>query len=108
MGDRDAALARLREVMLHVRTAAVMASTVGEVKLGILSVKPDGAGRVLATFDATFLDDVEALLTDAPEARDADRSCEHFVPGTPSGTCQGDGHYMCRECEEKERSDVEP
>lgn len=26
--------------------------------------------------------------------------CDHFRRGTPSGTCDGDGHYECRECSE--------
>ena len=37
---------------------------------------------------------------DRPE-RDADLPCPSraFEPGLPAGTCETDGHYMCRECE---------
>lgn len=39
------------------------------------------------------------LGLDRPE-RDRDLPCpsRDFEPGTPCGTCQTDGHYMCREC----------
>jgi len=30
----------------------------------------------------------------------AREGCEHFVSGKGPGTCDGDGHYMCRECRE--------
>jgi hypothetical protein len=35
--------------------------------------------------------------------RDTKYPCEFFVPcdyGSGRGRCDGDGHYMCRECEE--------
>lgn len=37
-----------------------------------------------------------------PGMRDVNSPCEYFQPGEPSGlTCEGDGHYLCNECEEK-------
>ena len=30
--------------------------------------------------------------------RDIDAPCEEFKNGSPSGDCQSDGHYLCREC----------
>lgn len=33
--------------------------------------------------------------------RDKDAPCELFVTGVSSGDCEGDGHYLCEECEEK-------
>jgi hypothetical protein len=30
--------------------------------------------------------------------------CDRFKRGKPSGDCQGDGHYQCRECTEHEKS----
>lgn len=32
--------------------------------------------------------------------RDPDHPCDVFLPGAPSGSCYGDGHYLCNECEE--------
>jgi len=50
---------------------------------------------------------IEDLLNqyDAPDGtpgvRDRDAPCELFQPGTPAGdgSCLGDGHYLCHECE---------
>lgn len=34
-----------------------------------------------------------------PGVRDEDALCQDFAPGTPNGSaCEGDGHYLCREC----------
>ena len=34
-----------------------------------------------------------------PGVRDPDNPCDMFSPGTPTeGDCQGDGHYLCRQC----------
>jgi hypothetical protein len=38
----------------------------------------------------------------AHDVRDPDSPCSSFVAGSPSGDCQGDGHYRCRECESRE------
>jgi len=38
-----------------------------------------------------------------PHIRDTDYPCDVFTPctyGAGTGQCSGDGHYMCRECEE--------
>jgi hypothetical protein len=42
-----------------------------------------------------------------PGVRDPDAICEEFFPGKPSetGSCEGDGHYLCEECLAKMRSD---
>lgn len=34
------------------------------------------------------------------DERDVDYPCPSraFEPGSPQGTCETDGHYMCREC----------
>jgi hypothetical protein len=35
----------------------------------------------------------------APGVRDPDAPCAEFEPGSPDdGSCETDGHYMCREC----------
>jgi hypothetical protein len=42
-----------------------------------------------------------SVLTENKPCRDPENPCTEFVPGTPRGTsydCDGDGHYMCREC----------
>jgi len=36
-----------------------------------------------------------------PKVRDVDNPCHKFVPGDPAGDCDGDGHYLCAECSEK-------
>jgi len=34
-----------------------------------------------------------------PGVRDLDNPCDMFSPGTPTdGGCEGDGHYLCRQC----------
>lgn len=34
--------------------------------------------------------------------RDPNNRCDSFEPGTSgSGECNGDGHYLCKECKEK-------
>lgn len=53
--------------------------------------------------DTLFLMSVRALhaaLTrPARVARDVvDDDCVDFTPGAPGGSCDGDGHYKCREC----------
>lgn len=30
--------------------------------------------------------------------RDTEHPCTMFTEGTPAGTCNTDGHYLCREC----------
>lgn len=34
-----------------------------------------------------------------PGVRDADAPCTDFQPGKSSGTCEGDGHHLCKECQ---------
>lgn len=34
--------------------------------------------------------------------RDTEHPCTEFLPGTPAGRCQSDGHYLCGECEHRE------
>jgi len=37
--------------------------------------------------------------TGGPGVRDTNAPCDMFSPGKPTnGGCQGDGHYLCREC----------
>lgn len=37
--------------------------------------------------------------TGMPGVRDTKNPCDMFSPGKPTnGGCQGDGHYLCREC----------
>ena len=37
--------------------------------------------------------------TGGPGVRDTKAPCDMFSPGKPTnGGCQGDGHYLCREC----------
>ena len=35
-------------------------------------------------------------------ARDPDHPCHMYSPGTPGGDCEGDGHYLCRGCSQRE------
>lgn len=61
----------------HLRFAAeeakAEAGTDGKVLFGVLVKKPDGTGRVLATFDAgEFVEDMAALI-DAPPMTEEDR-----------------------------------
>lgn len=56
-----------------------------------------------------LINEVERLRTFAPPeepadfgvkgVRDPDNRCDMFTPGTPTGACWGDGHYLCNECE---------
>lgn len=61
---------KVLRVLPHLRFAQEEAKKVagegGRVLIGIISVKPDGAGKVLATFEAgEFIEDIAALI-DAP------------------------------------------
>jgi hypothetical protein len=38
-----------------------------------------------------------------PGERDPENPCADFDPGTPSGECETDGHYLCAECRHCER-----
>lgn len=38
--------------------------------------------------------------------RDPDADCDDFEPGLPAGDCMTDGHYMCRECRERDPEHV--
>jgi len=39
-------------------------------------------------------------LLGCPGVRDPDFPCIDFAPGRPLGRCEGDGHYLCRDCKE--------
>jgi len=79
---KQEARARLLEVIKHLRYASKEASAEGKVQLGILSVKPEGGGRIVASMDAgSFIEDI-ALLIDAPEHTEDDHleaSAEAFL-----------------------------
>jgi hypothetical protein len=52
-------------------------------KLALILVKPDGSGRIAATFDLAFLDDVETIVGPDPrteDEREADRILAMFTP----------------------------
>ena len=34
--------------------------------------------------------------------RDPEYPCEAYVEGTPKGTCQSDGHYLCWTCQDRD------
>lgn len=36
------------------------------------------------------------------EIRDPDAKCELFFYGNPEGDCRTDGHYLCRECKNRD------
>lgn len=36
--------------------------------------------------------------------RDVDSSCDAFLEGVPSRDCEGDGHYLCKECKNFDRA----
>lgn len=41
---------------------------------------------------------VLAATFGAPGVRDPDLPCKVYDPGEPSGQCDSDGHYLCKEC----------
>jgi hypothetical protein len=61
-----------------------------------------GAGNSQLPWSASGLADAlqEATRFGRAGVRDPENPCEGFVPGEPErgGGCDGDGHYMCREC----------
>jgi hypothetical protein len=63
---------RLLSVIKHLRYAVAEAAKGGKVQLGILSVKPDGSGNVVARMEVKeFVDDLAKALG-APEYTQAD------------------------------------
>lgn len=73
MRTADDAKHDLLLVIKHVRYAVEEAKTKGQAMLGVLSVQPNGGGKIECRFDSAFLDDV-ALLIGAPELTDSDRA----------------------------------
>jgi hypothetical protein len=63
-----------------------------------------GEAVSLGESDVDRADEAEAAGTVLPDGilghRDSDAICAQCVPGEPAGGCQGDGHYLCLECEE--------
>lgn len=68
----DQAKADLLTVLRHLRFAVEEAQKNGAVKLGILSVRSDGGGKIECRFDSDFLDDL-ALVIDAQPMTEQDR-----------------------------------
>ena len=60
-------------VIQHLRFAVEEAQKIGTPRLGILSVKEDGSGRIECKLDCAFIEDV-ALLIGAPELSEEDRT----------------------------------
>ena len=88
MGD---AQKKAREKILlalpHFRYAVKEASEKGIMKLGILSYKDDGSGRVVASFEAQeFFDDLATALGAPPRSEDdMEAKAEKIVQGIRRG-----------------------
>jgi hypothetical protein len=64
---KEAAIKKMKLAIGYMRHAVKVAAESGDVEIGILSVKPDGTGKIVAMFEAPeFFDDL-ALLIGAPE-----------------------------------------
>lgn len=57
----------------HIRFAVEEARKAGTARLGVLSVRDDGGGKIECKLDCDFIEDV-ALLIGAPDLTDADRT----------------------------------
>ena len=65
--EQQAALERLATFIPHLRIATGMAQIEvpgGKVEIGIIGVKPDGSGQIVARFETSFIDDLETLVGD--------------------------------------------
>ena len=67
------ATVRLLEIIPHLRFAIQDANLTGMAKLGVISVKPDQTGRIVAQFEADFIEDL-ALVLDVPPQSDEDNA----------------------------------
>ena len=71
MPDRDEAKANILTILPYIRYAVSEAKKNGTPKLGILCEFPDGRGKIEASFDVEFLNDL-AILVDAPAQTEED------------------------------------
>jgi len=70
--ERDRAIDKMLIALPYMRHAVKDAAGTGKVHIGILSVKEDGSGRVVAKFEAPeFFEDL-ALILDAPKQTEED------------------------------------
>lgn len=72
MRTAEEARSDLNAFLKHLRFAIEEANAAGKARLGVLSVRPDGGGKIECQFDCGFVDDVALLLGFAPLS-DADR-----------------------------------
>lgn len=69
---REAAIDKMKKAVPFMRHAAKLAAEGGAVHIGILCVRPDGSGSVIAKFEGPeFFDDL-ALIVGAPEQTEED------------------------------------
>jgi hypothetical protein len=86
---RETAIDKMKKALPFMRHAVKLAAADGAVHFGILSVRPDGSGTVMAKFEAAeFFDDL-ALIVGAPEQTkddemkaEAARILDNLVPGS--------------------------
>jgi hypothetical protein len=72
MKTKEEAIKDLLEVVKYLRYSVKKASADGELEIGILSVKPDGSGKVESRFRANeFIEDI-ATVIDAPAYTEED------------------------------------
>jgi hypothetical protein len=88
---------KLRDPKFYsVRTKRAVNSSATDEALG-LSVPFCSCGRRLTECDGSRAGCTGQ--TGMPGVRDTKNPCDMFSPGKPTnGGCQGDGHYLCREC----------
>jgi phosphoglycolate phosphatase-like HAD superfamily hydrolase len=74
--EKERAIERLLDSLPVFRHAVREAKEDGQYKLGILSAKPDGTGKVILTLDVSqFFEDI-ALAIDAPDMSAEDDKME--------------------------------
>lgn len=79
--DKKVIVDKLLLALPYLRCAVAEAKLTGQCRLGILANYPDGSGKVTASFDADFIDEIAALI-DAPPQTEADNMrarAEQFI-----------------------------
>lgn len=68
--EREEAISRLLSALPYLRYAAEKAKEIGKPALSIISKAPAGGGKVVASFDISFLDDVAAAIGAPPDTEE--------------------------------------